>query len=94
MAVIGRGSGEGVLPLDFLINVANDAEVPLQLRIVSAHACLPHLHAKMLPVPAAILDQMRNKPEITVRDLERFDDAELDQFEKLLRKLLPPRGAE
>jgi hypothetical protein len=72
-------------PLDFLMQVQHDQRVTLELRLYAAKSAAPYCHRKLAPLA------VEEKPERRYSaDLDKLDDDELVQFERLLMKSQVP----
>jgi hypothetical protein len=85
-------SGDGILPLDFLVSVFHDKKQPIRIRLDAAISALPYLHAKVPTLTLAVFEKLRQPDTITPEQLDLLTESELESFEQIVRKLLPAPG--
>jgi hypothetical protein len=72
-------------PLDHLLKLLNDPNLPSQLRDAAAKAALPYMHEKLKPIAIGDL----GAAEEDDADLSRLTAEELERLEQILGKAAP-----
>lgn len=80
-----------LMPVEFLLSIINDDQQPVERRIECAIEAAPYAHARLTTV--SISNAPESPPIKAVLDVDRLDDSELLQLERLLEKASQPTPA-
>lgn len=78
-----RVAATGMTPLDYMIEVLRDESNPRDVRLDAAHKAAPYVHPKL----ASVQHVGQGGGPITMLDLSRVTDADLDRLEEIFGPL-------